>query len=130
MAAAGALAQAASGLGQAIYGNLINQAGSNIQNVVSQRAADERQKRALQFGREQLEVSRGHLGVAQASQLVQADAQKLSRQAWERDWQATTSAGLYHPSQFGQLGAQAMVGRSYGRNLVQTLRAPKGSTFR
>lgn len=53
---------------------------------------------------------------------------KLKRDAWEKEWSATQQAGLYHPSQFGL--TSGLVGRSYGRRVMPTLRAPTGSTFR
>lgn len=104
MQAIAAAAGAAGGVAQSIYGGIFS-VGNNL---ISQSGEDRRQQQSLELGNKQL---------------------SLLREQWERDWTASRAAGLYHPSQFASLGSDN-VGRAYGRRLMSTVRAPRGSILR
>jgi len=74
-----------------------------------------------------LSLFKQHRELAQQNTQFQAqlglDSQRFQfeKQAWEREWSAATTAGLYSPSQFGSTSSDAIVGKlkSNGRTLYQ-----------
>lgn len=130
MAAAASVAAAGAQAGGSIFSSLIGALGNVGNNIISQNAQNARQQQDLSFSREQLSVQQklGSRSLDVQESLGNRSLDFLQKQ-WQTEWDATKSAGLYHPSQFQGGANGATIGRAYGRYLMPTLRAKPGSTW-
>lgn len=96
---AGGIIGAAADWGKTIWGNTINQVGSNVQNVVSQQAQSDRLKQQLAFERERLGVNQGDLALR--SSIAEFQQQQAQQELALRRDQLHSNVGL-------QLGQQSI----------------------